>query len=344
MCDLLRGITGPSCQSARMRLPWRLFGSGEARPPVAGSRFPSLPMRQYSRACFSSFRSRRATFPSRKRIRSRSSSSRRQHPYRRPRRLPGRQSRFRMRRLHQRNQAPSRRRRISRHRRRRRQLPCRPQCRHPRLQRPKRSKSPQPSPPPAAQTAEPLPDKTPLPPVVPSTPTQMSDQPPPPEPTTARPAEPEQPPLPAKPVTPEHPPPRPRPASRPTSAPAARSPAADASHGSRMAPASPAPTSRQGPPSVMVPPRPVAGMAADRPPVYPELARRRGEQGRVLLRVSVGADGTPLAVGIGQSSGHTSLDNAALLAVRQWRFMPAMRGGRPVSASAEVPIQFQLEN
>ncbi len=111
-----------------------------------------------------------------------------------------------------------------------------------------------------------------------------------------------------------------------------------------MAPVSPATASRQESPGVMIPPRPVAGMAADRPPVYPELARRRGEQGRVLLRVSVGADGTPLAVGIGQSSGHASLDNAALLAVRQWQFMPATQGGRPVPASAEVPVQFQLEN
>ena len=85
-------------------------------------------------------------------------------------------------------------------------------------------------------------------------------------------------------------------------------------------------------------------MATDRPPVYPELARRRGEQGRVLVRVSVGADGAPLSVGIGQSSGHASLDQAALSAVRQWRFVPATQAGRPVPAAAEVPIQFHLES
>ncbi len=46
----------------------------------------------------------------------------------------------------------------------------------------------------------------------------------------------------------------------------------------------------------IIPPRPVAGMDTNRAPVYPELARRRGEQGRVLLRVNVSTDGTPLEV------------------------------------------------
>jgi periplasmic protein TonB len=92
------------------------------------------------------------------------------------------------------------------------------------------------------------------------------------------------------------------------------------------------------------PPRPVAGMASDRPPTYPEIARLRGEQGRTVLRVSVGADGLPNAISVAVSSGYPMLDSAALSAVRDWRFVPATRGNTPVPAVAEVPVRFRLEN
>jgi protein TonB len=85
-------------------------------------------------------------------------------------------------------------------------------------------------------------------------------------------------------------------------------------------------------------------MEGDRPPRYPELARRRGEQGRVMLRVSVSADGKPIEVGVAQSSGHETLDQAAVTAVKQWRFVPASQGGRPVAAVAEVPVTFRLQD
>jgi periplasmic protein TonB len=85
-------------------------------------------------------------------------------------------------------------------------------------------------------------------------------------------------------------------------------------------------------------------METNRAPVYPESARRRGEQGRVMLQVSVSTDGTPLEVDVLATSGHPSLDSAALSAVRQWRFIPASQAGMPVRAFAEVPIRFRLEN
>lgn len=94
----------------------------------------------------------------------------------------------------------------------------------------------------------------------------------------------------------------------------------------------------------LVPPRPVAGMETNRAPSYPEMARRRGEQGRVTLRVSVSAEGTPLEVDVLTTSGYPVLDTAALSAVRQWRFVPAMQTGKPVAAVAEVPIRFRLDN
>jgi periplasmic protein TonB len=114
------------------------------------------------------------------------------------------------------------------------------------------------------------------------------------------------------------------------------------------APAAPAaaPVAASAPPAVapIIAPHPVAGMADNRPPRYPESARRRQEQGRVMVGVSVAADGTPIDTRIDLSSGHPALDEAAMEAVRQWRFVPGSQDNRPVVASAEVPIVFRLQD
>lgn len=81
----------------------------------------------------------------------------------------------------------------------------------------------------------------------------------------------------------------------------------------------------------------------NRPPKYPELARRRGQEGRTLLQVEVSASGRPLNVEIAESSGHALLDEAALEAVARWRFQPAQRSGAAVAGTVEVPILFRLE-
>jgi protein TonB len=94
----------------------------------------------------------------------------------------------------------------------------------------------------------------------------------------------------------------------------------------------------------IIPPRPVAGMETNRAPAYPEIARRRGEQGNVMLRVNVSADGAPLAVDLAATSGYPSLDAAAQSAVRQWRFVPATQGGISIAAVAEIPVRFRLDN
>ncbi len=78
-------------------------------------------------------------------------------------------------------------------------------------------------------------------------------------------------------------------------------------------------------------------------PVYPAESRRLGEQGRVVLRVRVSAQGLPLAVEIKQSSGFSRLDEAARAAVERWRFIPARQGSETVDSSVLVPLQFALE-
>jgi protein TonB len=78
-------------------------------------------------------------------------------------------------------------------------------------------------------------------------------------------------------------------------------------------------------------------------PTYPSLSRRLGEEGRVILRVQVSAEGKPLRVELKQSSGFERLDNAAIKAAEAWRFVPARQAGIPVTSGVEVPLQFSLK-
>lgn len=79
-------------------------------------------------------------------------------------------------------------------------------------------------------------------------------------------------------------------------------------------------------------------------PRYPWLSRQKGEQGRVVLRVSVDATGRAAAVTVAQSSGFGRLDRAAKRAVETWRFTPARRGGRALAGSVDVPVSFRLSD
>jgi len=78
-------------------------------------------------------------------------------------------------------------------------------------------------------------------------------------------------------------------------------------------------------------------------PKYPTLSKRAGEQGRTVLRVLVSMAGDAESVGIATSSGFDRLDNAAVDAVRRWRFVPARKGGQALSAYVLVPIKFSLD-
>ncbi|MGE0556754.1 MAG: energy transducer TonB [Burkholderiales bacterium] len=79
-------------------------------------------------------------------------------------------------------------------------------------------------------------------------------------------------------------------------------------------------------------------------PVYPAAARRNGDEGTVMLKVLVSPEGAPLRVELDQSSGSGSLDDAALAAVKSWRFVPARRGAQNVEGWVRVPVVFRLES
>ena len=83
-------------------------------------------------------------------------------------------------------------------------------------------------------------------------------------------------------------------------------------------------------------PRPVRTPAPD----YPRAALRANQSGEVLLRIEVRADGRPGEITVLSSSRHRALDQAAIRAVRRWRFEPAMRDGVAVPGAVQQSIRF----
>ncbi|MCQ4145618.1 energy transducer TonB [Vogesella sp. AC12] len=78
-------------------------------------------------------------------------------------------------------------------------------------------------------------------------------------------------------------------------------------------------------------------------PPYPALSRELGEEGVVLLRISVSAGGQFEQVQLLRSSGFIRLDRAARDGVRSWRFDAAWQGGQPVADSIDIPVRFRLD-
>ena len=78
-------------------------------------------------------------------------------------------------------------------------------------------------------------------------------------------------------------------------------------------------------------------------PAYPELSRKAGHSGVVILRASVGESGRVSAVSVIKSSGHAVLDERARATVRRWIFRPARWNGRPVATQVDVPVRFSLD-
>ena len=111
-------------------------------------------------------------------------------------------------------------------------------------------------------------------------------------------------------------------------------------------PAAPAATAPPVPPAPPV--RTSASEAAyastNRVPPYPRISLSNGDEGTVVLRVLVTAEGTAGAVEIRTSSGFPLLDESARKTVMTWRFKPATIDGKPVAEWYQVPIPFKLQN
>jgi len=182
-----------------------------------------------------------------------------------------------------------------------------------------------PPPPPVVKPAEPL---KPPPPVTPKPPPQQPVMTPPPSPPPTTPA----------PVAPEPAPVLAAPAAPAATATVPNPPPAPAV-------ATPAPTLAAAPsaPVKVELPNSKADYLHNPPPEYPPMSVRRGEQGQVLLKVLIGADGLPQKVELLNSSGFERLDKAALEAAMRWRYVPGKRGGVAEAMWYQVPMVFNLK-
>ena len=78
-------------------------------------------------------------------------------------------------------------------------------------------------------------------------------------------------------------------------------------------------------------------------PEYPRAAREAGWEGTTVLQVLVLPDGGAGSVTLYKTSGYAVLDEAALTAVKAWRFIPAMDGNFPIKSVVRLPIRFDLK-
>ena len=79
------------------------------------------------------------------------------------------------------------------------------------------------------------------------------------------------------------------------------------------------------------------------PPLYPDLARKRGQEGTVILRVLVNKEGRVDDLEIEDSSGFGVLDRAALASVKKWSFEPGRRGEERMQMWVRIPVTFKLK-
>jgi len=79
-------------------------------------------------------------------------------------------------------------------------------------------------------------------------------------------------------------------------------------------------------------------------PTYPMIARRRGYEGAVFLKVFVLESGSVGDIELERSSGYEILDESALDAVKDWVFIPGKRNGEAISSWVTVPVKFQLNS
>lgn len=94
-----------------------------------------------------------------------------------------------------------------------------------------------------------------------------------------------------------------------------------------------------------VAPKTVSGVEYVEPPqpAYPPIAKRMGEEGKVMLRVLVSERGRPEKVDVQMSSGYARLDEAARQAALRAVFKPHLEDGQAVAVYALIPINFSIQ-
>lgn len=97
-------------------------------------------------------------------------------------------------------------------------------------------------------------------------------------------------------------------------------------------------------------PKKIEAQAMDHPPVptqivqphFPAEMRKARISGEAVVSLIVGSNGEVQDAIIARST-HREFESAALEAVRQWKFDPGQKAGRPVNTRVDLPVVFQLE-
>lgn len=82
------------------------------------------------------------------------------------------------------------------------------------------------------------------------------------------------------------------------------------------------------------------------PPHYPAAAIKAHQQGEVMLKVHVDAQGNPIEAAVAKTDPpdmSADLSNAAIAAAMQWQFSPARKHGKAIDGWVNVPITFSLK-
>jgi len=79
------------------------------------------------------------------------------------------------------------------------------------------------------------------------------------------------------------------------------------------------------------------------PPVYPDQARRKNLQGAVIAEIQIDTQGKVASARTAEGSGSALLDDAALAAVKAWKYKPATLNGKAVPCVRRVRFVFRLE-
>lgn len=92
------------------------------------------------------------------------------------------------------------------------------------------------------------------------------------------------------------------------------------------------------------PPSPIGGFKSIQKALrYPEIARKAGIEGRVIVQVLVSEKGQVVDTRIMKSLGHSGCDNAAVQAIKKVKWKPALQRDKPVKVWVAIPVIFRLK-
>ncbi|NOY76862.1 MAG: energy transducer TonB [Calditrichaeota bacterium] len=93
------------------------------------------------------------------------------------------------------------------------------------------------------------------------------------------------------------------------------------------------------------PPEPIGGFGAIQKNLkYPEIARKAGVEGTVIIQVLIDEKGRVIKTKVLKSLGNNGCDEAAISAIRKTRWKPAMQRDKPVKVWVSIPVIFKLKN